>query len=272
MATALAWARAAGADFPALSRELVPDSFAAGVPGASAERRGVEGSASLAWFSRSLSPGGTDPRFTGGELGGRGGAALLYGRYRLGGDATVDGEFNVDSREYPSRFYLGGEWRWISARVVAGLDEDRYGGTDLTIEFAPVHLGAPGHRPQLLAQAWVRGRRFDQFDEPILNPALELALRRVPLGGSTLDLAVSAQTDFARRNHPDSFGMLRAVWTPVVPAAEEDRLDSGPRWFARSTLRRALFLHAAYAFPLDTRHYARLALGGGVWFAMAFER
>src|SRR6185369_9387097 len=101
-----AWMSAASihaADFPALSRPLIPASFSSRLPAATSDRRGVEGSASVAWFSRSRVPATADPRITGGEIGGRGEAGYLYGRFKLAGDATVDGSFNVDSREYPSR-------------------------------------------------------------------------------------------------------------------------------------------------------------------------
>lgn len=257
LAFAAAGARRAFADFPALSHEMVPAAFTDLGAGAPA----VHGLASVSWFSRSLEPGVGDPRVSKGELGGRGGASLIYGRWAIGGDATVDGRFNVDAREYPSRFWLESVWPWIAVRGVAGLDEDQYGGTDVMLEAAPVTISGDRAGRRLDVQAFVRGRKFERFDEPILNPALAVAARRIRAGAGALDLALSAQIDFARRNHPDSFGMVQAVWAPA-PREEGERLSAGGG--RGDALWRTLYAHGAYAFPLDTRHHARLALGVGV--------
>src|SRR5205814_10688232 len=102
--------------------------------------RGLAASGAIGWFSRAREPGTTDPRLGLGEIGGRMALAWLLGRYTLAGDATEDGTFNVDAREYPTRFLARGAWPeyGFAAQIVAGLDVRDYGGTDASIELRPL--------------------------------------------------------------------------------------------------------------------------------------
>jgi hypothetical protein len=274
-------ASVARAEIPALSRPLSVESYERDPASIDdlKETFGMAGGIALLYVARALESGNADPRITQGDFGGRGSFTLLYHRYTSMFDATSDGELNVDSREYPSRVALGALWPelFLSAQLVAGFDTDRYGGTDLAIETAPLPIPLISHgadfRPELVA--WVRGRKFDAEDQPILNPALALSIDHLPALASAFGLAISAQTDLASGFAPSAFGMVQLSFRTHEKSLSGEDADLPARGVpgARtSSLQRGWFGYSAYAFPLDSGQFARFAIGLGAHFSAPLGR
>jgi hypothetical protein len=266
----------ARAEIPALSRPFSVESYERDSASLAdlKETLGMAGDIGLLYAARALESGTSDPRVGDGDFGGRGAFAFLYRRYTILFDATSDGELNVDSREYPSRLVLRSVWpeAFVSLDLVAGFDTDRYGGTDLSLEFRPLPIplieqGA-NFRPELVA--WVRGRKFDAEDEPILNPAVALSIDHLPALASSFGLALSAQTDVSEGFAPSAFGMVQLSYhthEASVSGSDAD-LPRGVPGESASSLQRGWFAYSAYAFPLDPRQYARFSIGLGANFSV----
>jgi hypothetical protein len=265
----------ARAEFPALTRELAIESYARD-PGSLEVLRGTHGlagSVALLYLARADQPGGASPRATRGHLGGHGTLKALVSRWTLAADALLDRR-GVEVAEHETRLWVAAavpEAR-ASLRGLVGFANDEHAGADLELELAPLPVPLPvpdlDLRPELVV--WLRGRAFDS-GRTSLNPAAGLVMQHLPGLGSALALAVSAQTDLAQGEAPRSFGMLQVRWSPeMAPALPEGDLPVRPGVRRPSPPDPAWFAFGAYAFPIDRRHLARLALGLGLRFRQLF--
>ena len=261
-------------EFPALARPFTPESDLCD-PARLAERlldRGYDFEAVGIRFSHAIVPGEGSPRLSSGFLGGRAEASALLGRYSLGADATEDGHSQVDGREYPVRLHADAvvPEAFLSARAVLGFDDDGYAGMDLALESQPLVIPVPGSDAfpadlTLRSWGWVRVRKLEALEDPVLNPALAIALMGLPVVGGQAPIALSFQSDLASDLLPSSFGMLQLGWFQNPPRAKVRRRGDPPP----SRLKRNLFFYGSYAFPMDDRTIARLALAGGMSFHLA---
>jgi hypothetical protein len=266
----------AGADMPALTREFDTESYARDPGSLEALRatRGVVGSAAVLYLARADELGVADPDPGRATIGGRVMLAALVSRWTFGGDAVLDGKRQVEAREYNARFFVAAavpEAR-LSARAVAGFEDQNYSGADLEVELAPVPIPLPipdlDLRPELIG--WVRARK-PPSDDATLTPAVGLAIQHLPILASTLAFAVTATADLVEGERRALFGMAQARWTSAMaPALPDEDLPARPGVRTPAPPDRAFFAYGAYAFPFDSTGLARLAVGLGIRFRQLF--
>jgi len=259
-------------EFPALTRPFTSETYSKQPDDLRARLadRGFSVEAAALRLSRGGRCGGANAEVSRGDVGGRLALQYRHGRYALSGEATGDGAWDSESREYPVRVAASGVWpeARVFAALVAGCDADGYAGTDLALEGAPLVLSLPASgffpadfRPCLIP--WARLRMPARDGSASLAPAAALVLDHLPTLASSLVFASSVQSEWRAGAVPLSVLLVQVAYSagpwPLGGDAGVVRRGSRPP----SSRQAGLFIHAGYALSLDQRSPARFVLGVG---------
>ena len=253
----------ARAEIPSLTREFETERYVVSAKDMSAlgARRFVGLVVSGGLFQEGDHAGNWDPLGGWKQVGGgRAEVALTTGRWTVGADGIADTRRGVASDEFEQRVHATAyvpEAR-LSLTGAVGF-ESGYEGADVTFETLLFRPAVPSEqldlRPRLWG--WLRLRKLDGIDEPVLRPAVGLFIQHAIVVGSQAYLGATVQCDVSKQLLPRSELLVqlgfatnpRPLWGPE---------DPGPLDPAPPPIHRNLFAAVAYGAPLDARSPARL--------------